>query len=203
MIDAQRQLVETVLRANYAEAEKGGHVWPWEWSLQGLGMLRAYLNSDKSLRLHVWDSRFATDASPMHTHPWDMESQVIEGELYNIRWGHVRARDGFENFWQQKIFCGQGGGLEGEPRKVDLFQYVKEHYKSGESYRQSSSEIHVSEPADGTVTLVKRTFGEDVDHAYVYWPVGEEWKTAEPRPATSEEVYEILGNSLDNWFGGR
>lgn len=162
-------------------------------------MLRLYLTEDKSVRLHVWDNRYVTPgASEMHTHPWGMKSTVVAGVVENIR--YVECEPALDvphlPYHRQTIFCGAGGGLEGDPEDVELLQFSPETYLPGESYQQRSDEIHVSRPQTGTVTIVERSFGSDVDRAYVYWPAGSEWGSAEPRPAADYEVISILGEAL-------
>ena len=52
------------------------------WTLQGLGMLRLYLTP--TLRLHVWDSRYAVEGvSTMHNHSWHFSLYVVAGEIQN------------------------------------------------------------------------------------------------------------------------
>ena len=152
-----------------------------KWTLQGLGMLRTYVDEAETMRLHIWDSRFAVPGvSEMHTHPWDMVSRVVSGEVYNRKFVPT---DGGYPYMRQKLLCGAGGGLCGVPERVELSTGKGELVLPGESYSQAWHEIHVSEPADGTVTLIRRVFGSDRDHAYVFWPEGEEWVSAEPRQA--------------------
>jgi hypothetical protein len=181
-------LQATVLAMIQSECERPAH----PWTLQGLGMLRLTLTHDRSIRLHVWDDRFAVDdVSEMHTHPWGMRSTIIRGRVDNQRFREVPGAN--LHFMRQAIFCGEGGGLEGEPEETDLIAYTPERYIDGQTYEQGPEEIHVSSPRRGTVTLVERKFGEDVDHAYVYWPQGQEWVSAEPRAATTDEITQILG----------
>lgn len=175
----------------------------FDWTLQGLGMLRTYLDERKTLRLHVWHPLARYEgASTLHTHPWDFEAYVIAGVVENQR--YVEAPEdspvwGDSRTWKrQRIFCGVGGGLEGRPKTVRLFACVPETYSEGDGYWQDASEIHESSPRDGTVTIIRRSFEEDVDHAYVYFE--DEWVTAEPRPATDKEVTEIVSYALDRWF---
>jgi hypothetical protein len=179
-----------------------------EWSLQGLGMLRTYLDPEKTVRLHVWTEAGANEGvSELHTHPWDFSSVVIAGEVLNQRFARkgevpasAPANIGAQKWQQQTIRCGEGGGLEGDPEEILLFALKAEHYPSGTRYRQSACEIHRSKPADGTVSIITRTFGADTEHAYVYFPVGQEWVSAEPRAATFDEVGRICKNALEKWF---
>lgn len=176
------------------------------WTIQGLGMLRLYLDAAHKTRLHVWTTAHAAKikASELHTHPWDFDSQVVAGVVHNTRYFELSEEEaeGVSNaaLWQrQKIRCGEGGGLVGAPERVFLAD-SPETFKAGECYSQKASEIHKSNPEDGTVTIIERIFGADTEHAYVYFPVDEEWITAEPRPATDEEILTICGNALDRWF---
>lgn len=173
------------------------HCEDYEWSLQGLGMLRLYLAPE--VRLHVWDSRYVVSGvSQMHTHPWHFHSTVLAGSVTNHRYEET----GFagSRVCRQRIRCGEGGGLVGEPEIIELTRVSEEHYKPGDCYHQLASEIHVSEPESGTVTIIRRDFQDDSDHAHVFWPEGAEWVSAEPRRAAEEEVRDICGASLKRWF---
>lgn len=174
--------------------EKAEH---YEWSLQGFGMLRLYLT--KETRLHVWsDSHTVPNVSDIHDHPWNFRSTVVAGELRNYRFTPVER--GASRFLTRRILCGPGGCVMGEPAYVNLYEGVREIYFEGDDYYQGASEIHRSEPIDGTVTIITRAFLDDSDHANVFWRPGEEWVSAEPRPATPEEIKAITGNALRMWF---
>lgn len=171
------------------------HPLEHEWSIQGLGMLRLYL--DERMRLHIWDDRYEVpNVSKMHTHPWDFESLVIAGFVRNQLFIEV---PGEPTHFKQSIFCGEGGGLEGSPTRVRLEEHSHEGYMEGDSYSELAHEIHVSSPDRGTVTVVSRTFHEDVDHAFVYWEEGD-WVSAEPRKATHDEILDITRYSLERWW---
>lgn len=181
-----------------------------EWSIQGLGMLRTYIDAEKTLRLHVWSREHAVPGvSQMHTHPWHMKSYVLAGMICQYRYENLGPvlparemtyRTALYN--RQSLKCGVGGHLEEAPDTVYLRQGEYEQYEAGESYTQKSDEIHVSNPMSGTVTLLDRKIpeGANPDLAYVFWPNGEEWVSAEPRPATRKEIREIIGYSLETWF---
>jgi hypothetical protein len=168
----------------------------YEWSLQGLGMLRLYLSQE--VRLHVWDCDFMfPKASTMHTHPWHFSSLIVAGELKQMR--YVEDKEG-DSFNVATIQCGEGGCLVTEPETIKLAARPMEYYREGQTYSELAEEIHESFPTRGTVTLVTRTFTEDRDHAKVYWPKGHVWGSAEPRPATQGEVYAITSHALSRWF---
>lgn len=169
----------------------------FDWTLQGFGMLRLYLTP--AVRLHVWSADAKVpEVSELHDHPWSFSSLIIAGRLVNTRYAKIPHAT--PNFMEQTILCGEGGGLRGSPSPVYLSAQPSELYLEGDSYFQSAPEIHRSAPEDGTVTLIERRFEWDRDHACVYWRKGEEWVSAEPRPATPDEVLRITRNSLDKWF---
>jgi hypothetical protein len=165
-----------------------------KWSLQGLGMLRLYLSPD--VRLHVWSSEHRTpNVSEIHDHPWHFRSDVISGRMRNQR--YREAGDGFPYFGAA-IQCGAGACMRETPQPVRLQSGPVEEYGPGESYSQRAHELHRSDPAPGTVTIITRVVAGDPERARVYWPVGE-WVDAAPRPATDAEVLAICGLALERW----
>lgn len=198
MSDAQhrtvlKSLVKKILEQPYDQ----------EWSVQGLGMMRLYLDDNR--RLHIWDDRLKVEnVSVMHTHPWNFRSYVVAGVVNNERFvtpivdPHV-ADTGCKVYHRQSIFCGVGGGLEGSPDEVLLGSAGVETYTERETYHELAHEIHVSNPDRGTITSIKREPLADADHAYVYWEEGE-WVSAEPRSATKEEIKFVTEYSLGRWF---
>lgn len=168
----------------------------FEWTLQGFGMLRLYMPN--GARLHIWSKRHAVpDVTLIHTHPWSFRSTVIAGAMYNMRFVRV---DSIRTHYEQKILCGNGGGLREEPRRVGLKELRPEFYHDGDSYEQHHDEIHASYPMTGTVTVINREFKDDPDHSFVFWPQGKQFISAEPRVATKEQVTEITQQSLRRWF---
>lgn len=175
----------------------------YEWTLQGFGMLRTYLDHKKNWRLHVWDDRYrVAGVSDMHTHPWHFTSYVLAGIVENYRYAHARlaASQAPEPFMEQRLRCGVGGGLEGEPETTWLVKGERELYRESDVYKQKAHEIHVSVPRNGTVTLVRREFLDDTEHASVFWPINEEWVTAEPEAASRVVVKRICAEALNLWF---
>lgn len=170
------------------------HCDRYEWTRQGLGMLRTYLT--REIRLHVWDCRLRTPGvSTRHSHPWHFDSHIVVGEVENVRFVERTDKLGIPTN-AQRLACGIGGGLVGEPAVVNLVELEHEHHREGQTYRQLADEIHESRPADGTVTIVTREFLEDDVHATVYWPIGDEWVTAEPSTAAGAEAIEICHHAL-------
>lgn len=179
-----------------------GNATSYRWSLQGLGMFRLYLSQE--LRMHVWDPDFAfPGASPMHTHPWDFTSYIVAGGIVNERYSQYNMDCKYGELYNKALLkCGEGGCMMDEKELVKLYCHQKTEHYEGQWYGQSAEEIHWSKPQRGTVTLVYREFRPDLDrdHAYVFWPDGQEWGTAEPRAATHDEVQRMSMAALGCWF---
>lgn len=196
---SENQVTKQLVRAILENANQ------FEWSLQGLGMLRLYLS--KEIRLHIWDSRYAVpNVSAIHSHPWSFSSEVVVGSIINIRFRKVMplndgsAPDYAKPYMTAVLQCGPGGCIEGKPERVMLQQMPPRVYKAGECYEQKDFEIHQSIPRDGTVTIVSRVFNDDPDHASVFWSSGSDWVSAEARLASKTEVAQITGSCLVRYF---
>jgi len=161
-----------------------------DWTIQGFGMLRTWLDPEGYSRLHIWDTEKAYDQVPstVHTHPWDFTSRIYFGRIINTR--YVPQPDGSEYKWA-KILTGRGGGLISEHETTRLTANPPEEYYPGSNYMQFAEEIHESTPDKGTVTVINRNFRYEREAA-VYWPANAEWITAEPRVATMDEVMHFL-----------
>lgn len=176
-----------------------------KWSVQGFGMMRAYFGTDprspadsKRFRLNVWDSRLAVkDVSVVHDHPWSFKSWIINGEFHNVRYVEDFLNGDPYDF--MIIKTGEGGGPDGIGGTIRLRTIEAEAYKTGDTYFQTPTEIHMSAPADSTVTLNDRTRVGDGEHARVFWPAGGVWVDAAPRAATLDEIYRITQGALDKW----
>lgn len=161
-----------------------------DWQVQGLGMLRMYLN--RETRIHVWHNGLVYHDTPsvIHNHPWEFVSRIIVGSLRNVRYKEDTDNPfSTPNHHVGKILCGPGGGLIPESsRDVRLEIAAVDEYKEGDVYYQAADELHNTIFQNGSVTLVNRKFKEDPDHASVAFPIGTQWKTAEPRTATQAEI---------------
>jgi hypothetical protein len=174
--------------------------YPWSW--QGFGMLRLYISDE--LRLHVWDPENATpEVSTIHNHPWDFESEVIVGSIVNYKFEQYLVDPSASSpqplgrlFRRATILCSPGGGMTTEPELVELMRQAPAVYVSGDVYRQTAAEIHESIPTPGTVTLVRRVFGADKDHAQVFWPAEHKWVSAEPVIATHTHIHVAIRKAL-------
>lgn len=183
-----------------------------EWSVQGFGMLRTYFGRDKKYRLNIWDSALAVpDVSILHDHPWDFRSWIIAGLTCNVRfkdWTKVTPRaitpcdtvplaNGSSGLYDWMVIkTGEGGGPDGKNGTMPLLQLPQEFYEEGMTYHQVADEIHASYYRDGTVTLNDRVRRLDGEHARVFWPHGQNWVDAEPRPAQLKEIRRTVEKAL-------
>lgn len=168
------------------------------WSIQGLGMLRLYMTDDRSVRLHIWDKEavYTPRPSMIHTHPWDFTSVIIAGRLTNYRYLESKNGWGTHDYMSQEIICGPGGCLKGEPEETSLANGSTRSLGPRDTYSMKAPEIHQTQFFDGTLSIITRTFLGDTERARVFWPVGEEWISAEPRAATRDEVARAAGKAL-------
>lgn len=94
----------------------------FEWSVQGLGMFRLYL--DETTRLHIWSKDFKVlDVSEIHNHPWDFTSDILLGQVSNTIYEEVDPDDKPEImlnpnvYIKQLLHCGENCHFLGEPGK--------------------------------------------------------------------------------------
>lgn len=182
------------------------HPYDYEWSTQGLGMYRIYLSDE--VRLHLWDQTAKVPSvTEIHDHPWGFESMIVAGELTNYRYmvDPTGANPSARHLMYSDLLLCSTGNLRGDPSPVRLEPWFPNGkgsvYAEGNSYSQRYNEVHRTEAADGTISIIVRRFREeDRDHAYVYWDRGAQFVSAEPRKATHEEVEDVTRRSLQKWF---
>lgn len=168
----------------------------FNWSLQGLGMLRLHMADET--RLHVWDLRFAfPGASPIHDHQqWALRSTVISGRLENHL--YIEGSSG-EDYRYATLKAGYNCYFKHDPMPIRLLHCTPAIYYPGDSYSQEPQEIHQTVPENGTVSIMVKTPTADPEAARVFWPAGSEWGSAEPRAATMAEVTEITRHALSRF----
>lgn len=171
------------------------HPYGFDWTLQGFGMFRLYLSPE--LRLHVWSPSHAIpNVTMLHTHPWHFESHILQGEMRDRSYRVVSPNEYPANqepmtHRERRIRCGPGGCDTGEARDVCLLAVDDRRFGAGGIYRRRATSLHESEPTPGCITVIRRTFLADTEHALVYCTLGEPWVSAEPRPATRMEIEEM------------
>lgn len=166
----------------------------YQWTVQGLGMLRLYLGNEA--RLHIWDSELEyPNVSKIHNHSWrEFNSTVISGRIWNQK--YVIDPSG-SMYYRRTLVCGMNHEWAGEPVLVNLSEDIPEIIDPGENYSQVADEIHETEAIPGTVTLMYREYDGPKGTADVFWPVDTEWGTAEPRAATEAEVIRTVNKALE------
>lgn len=161
------------------------------WTAQGFGMLRLHMGET---RLHVWDERLrVTGVSMIHDHlQWGLLSTIISGRMTNQRYRmldeltrRVPATHHYATITAGK--APSSAAFRHEPYVCALRPKPAENYGPGQQYLQQPDEIHESIPSHGCVTLmIKRP--TSTDQARVFWPIGTEWGSAQPRSATKDEI---------------
>lgn len=173
----------------------------FDWSLQGLGMLRLYLPGDA--RLHIWNHDFAfPGASPVHDHlQWGLTSTIVSGEIANQRFkelptGHYINNTEWQPYHWARFIAGYDAKMLHEPETMLLKRLPVEHYTPGMSYSQEPNEVHQTIAKPGTVTIMQKRPTEDGATARIFWPEGTQWGSAKPRAATPAEVEAITRQAL-------
>lgn len=172
----------------------------FEWTTQGFGMVRCYLDPDHEWRLNIWHTGLHNGASLIHDHPWDFTSWVLAGVLQNRR--YTIQDDPFGSWHQWGIITpGPGNGTISHGGIVRLTSTGSmETYRSGEMYSQKANEIHETAFRDGTVTLNRRRrVGED--KARIFWPVGTEWVNANVHDASVAEIRLAVDAAMERFDG--
>ena len=157
------------------------------WTVQGFGMLRCYLDNDLSDRLHVWTNALRVQGvSDIHTHPWDFGSMVLAGRLINKRYEEVSPHTEYSSaYFRRLIKPGEATQLEPDQR-VWLRPIRDDHVHTNRYYNQKYTEIHRTLFDEGTVSVVSRDRGDLPDTAFTYFR--RTWGSAKPRKALPEEV---------------
>lgn len=175
-----------------------------EWTVQGFGMMRTYLDPEKTWRLNIYHPvLMVPNVSVVHNHPWDFDSWILGGTLTNIRYGASDEQSTFQHsgtegeaqYEYARIMTGiqspvgdaGAGGVMSQGTQwlipVDVTDYTAGNY-----YSMHHAEIHETRYTPGCVTLNRRCKIGDGEHATVFWPAGTPWVSAKPRIATQREV---------------
>lgn len=178
----------------------------FEWTVQGFGMIRTYLDEDKRYRLNVWHEALkVANVSTIHDHPWSFKSHIFAGELKNTIYD-IEKRGLPPTHFFNTIRTGEDGGLIGGPltvRAVTLRARPSAFYFPGDQYGQRYSIIHETDYMNGTVTLNDRTRVITEDHsARVFFPYEDgagKWVDAKPRPATAAEIARAIKAARTIW----
>lgn len=164
----------------------------FNWTTQGFGMIRTYMDDAKEWRLNIWDERlrYVDEVSDIHDHPWTFRSWIIAGCLTNVRYDVAKitkTKPATHSLIQ--LVTGEEGGKVGEVEKARLVARPAEVYTKGGSYAQSLDQVHRTTYRRGTVTLNRRSTPTEAHTARVFFPLDTPWVDAMPREASDLEIY--------------
>ena len=182
-----RNAIKEILKTS----QEDPNYFPWE--VQGLGMLRMYIDVNRAWRLHIWNHNLRVhNITDIHTHPWNFESHIIFGSITNTLFSEHEG----DTHIRRKIVPGMGTELEEEPVELKLLSTSR--YEEKSVYYQRFDEIHKTQwGPGGTTTLIVRSGRRPVDEANTYRLKEYEWVSAKPRKATVKEILESTQMALD------
>ena len=162
----------------------------YEWELQGFGMLRTYIS--KNTRLQIWLKDFIVPGvTDIHTHPWDFESFIYQGQIVNHCWRESSKLDGV-TFDRCLILTGEKAYVK-ERTQVILKVIGNQKYTRGMVYNHEKNIPHRIDFVDGTITILTKSNIHEDSLAYSYViGIGNEWVSAAPRLATKEEIIPFI-----------
>lgn len=174
----------------------------FEWSVQGFGMLRAYLDAEQKYRIHVWSALLrrpgmTESCSDIHTHPWHFASKVLWGAHLNIRYAWEPNDAGI--FCRQLMVPGPGAHMLQSPKRGHLYEIGHDALVAGDSYAQKFDEIHRAIFFDGSATVITRIRGDLPDEAYTFFREASPWVSAEPESCSTRDAAEIIESACEKW----
>ena len=179
----------------------------YEWEVQGLGMMRTYLNEDT--RFQIWNKDLIVDGvTDIHTHPWDFISVILQGKITNhIYKEYPEQVNKSKKYFRCLINTGEDAYVK-EKNEVYLLKCDKKTYTSGNFYIHKKHIPHKITFKDGTITVLNKFNKNDEScmeliplllcqdkkssEAYTYVKDGNEWVSAMPRPAKDYEIYDTI-----------
>ncbi len=188
----------------------------YEWEVQGLGMMRTYINKDT--RFQIWNKDLIVDGvTDIHTHPWDFISVILQGKITNhIYKEYPEQVNKSKKYFRCLINTGEDAYVK-EKNEVYLLKCDKKTYTSGNFYIHKKHIPHKITFKDGTVTVLNKfnkneecekyikytdnhitVLGQEKSsEAYTYVKDGKEWVSAMPRPAKDYEIYDTVKKALE------
>jgi hypothetical protein len=153
------------------------------WELQGFGMLRTYI--DKNTRLQIWLKEFIIDdVTDIHTHPWDFNSLIYQGEIINHCYEESETGIPYNKCL---IVTGENAYVK-ESNIIKLKTLTKRTYKKGDIYFHNKDIPHRIDFKDGTITILTKSNIQENSLAYSYANPFRGWVSAAPRLAKYSEV---------------
>lgn len=164
------------------------------WRAHGIGFMKAYIDSPANeWRINVYNSLLRVPGiTVMHDHPWHLTSYVRCGRLTNTRIARSHRKSAGAFLMNEgTINCENFRGIEGKPDPVVLVRRPSEIVERDQWYMQTAHEIHDTEAADGTVTILHRQAAHGKHgRASLFWPLGDEYVDAS-RSITETEILKV------------
>ena len=114
------------------------------WHPLGHVECQIFKNSESEVRLHFWpkfERRPKMPSWPIHRHRFELESEILEGELFNILYSEsIGLR--YRKFQVNPISESMVSSLEAEEESCNLTISDIRSFTKGEKYRVIGSEIH-------------------------------------------------------------
>lgn len=133
-------------------------------SLHGLGFIQVQLQGGQ--RLHVWHPdlprRRCFEHSAIHNHRFGFRSQVLVGEMENIRYEAAIHPDGEYIAYRHEGARQDGGGRPWNAvERVALTEQRTERLPAGAAYHMGAYDFHCTRPAgDGRVATIMQKTGD-------------------------------------------
>jgi hypothetical protein len=163
-----RDLIKSVLR----ESSK------YDWTAQGFGMIRCYLDKAHDWRVNVWTEEFRVKGvSDIHNHPWHFQSWIIAGSLTNEI--YYPSGDGHIRLQRVEFTPGIDSDLKIQQHETRWYKVKLATHYDGATYKQNKDEIHRTSPSDLCVTLNYRV-REGEDRASSFIKPSSAWVDAKP-----------------------
>ena len=194
MVEEDEDLEEVCVDINTKAKQILDNPFDYVWEIQGFGMLRTYI--DKNTRLQIWLNKYIVpNVTDIHTHPWDFESYIYQGEITNNCYLELfpiipSIHKGYE-YDRCLILTGENAYVK-EKTKVSLIDAIAVSYTQGDKYKHDMTIPHRIDFIDGTVTILTKKNIQPDSLAYSYVVDGGEWVSAAPRLATKEEVNDFI-----------
>ena len=167
------------------------HAEDYPWVMQEIGLLGLRLDDEREYRLHVWDPSSGAGEPPIHDHPFDFTSTVIAGEMTNTRY----REDPLGVEYRRVRYTPPNE--DDRSRDTVRLAGTATTITAGGQYHQLAHELHDSRQLPGTVTIIRRTFTNDVSVLTVCHREAAGWISGRSRPAAVADVKRITATALD------
>ena len=166
------------------------HAEDFPWRMQDIGLLSLRLDDRREFRLHIWDPTRSVVEAPIHDHPYDFTSEVVVGELTNVRYEEDPAGEAYTRFRYSP-------GAE-DLRRSDRVRLSRTAttFATGGRYGQLAHELHASYQLPGTVTVIRCSWRE-APHLTVCVREAGSWYSGRSREATRAEVKAMAAKALE------